>query len=108
MQKFPDSRGPGYCAGDHIAFSEGGLVHAGSSGFVSHGGFRSISRPTNGNPICQNRRHPVAIATFIGERRLEWGPMSALGTLMLVLPALFALIGQRYIVQGLTFGAVKE
>lgn len=51
---------------------------------------------------------PVAIATFIGERRLEWGPMSALGTLMLVLPALFALIGQRYIVQGLTFGAVKE
>jgi len=51
---------------------------------------------------------PVAIATFIGERRLEWGLMSALGTLMLLLPALLAFIGQRYIVQGLTFGAVKE
>jgi multiple sugar transport system permease protein len=51
---------------------------------------------------------PVAIATFIGERRLEWGPMSALGTFMLVFPALCAFIGQRYIVQGLTFGAVKE
>ena len=51
---------------------------------------------------------PVAIATFIGERRLEWGLMSAVGTFMLIIPVLFAFIGQRYIVQGLTFGAVKE
>ena len=51
---------------------------------------------------------PVQIATFIGERRLEWGQMAALGSLMLLLPALFAFLGQRYIVRGLTFGAVKE
>lgn len=51
---------------------------------------------------------PVAIATFIGERRLEWGAMSALGTLMLIPPAIFAFLGQQYIVRGLTFGAVKE
>lgn len=51
---------------------------------------------------------PVAIATFIGERRLEWGTMSALGSLMLIPPAIFAFLGQQYIVRGLTFGAVKE
>jgi multiple sugar transport system permease protein len=51
---------------------------------------------------------PVAIATFIGERRLEWGAMSALGSLMLIPPAIFAFLGQQYIVRGLTFGAVKE
>jgi multiple sugar transport system permease protein len=51
---------------------------------------------------------PVAIATFIGERQLEWGQMSSLGVLMLVPPAVFAFLGQRYIAQGLTFGAVKE
>jgi multiple sugar transport system permease protein len=51
---------------------------------------------------------PVAIATFIGERRLEWGTMSALGVLMLIPPAIFAFLGQQYIVRGLTFGAVKE
>lgn len=51
---------------------------------------------------------PVAIATFIGERRLEWGAMSALGSLMLIPPAIFAFLGQHYIVRGLTFGAVKE
>jgi multiple sugar transport system permease protein len=50
----------------------------------------------------------VAIATFIGERQLEWGQMSSLGVLMLVPPAIFAFLGQRYIAQGLTFGAVKE
>ncbi len=51
---------------------------------------------------------PVAIASFIGERQLEWGQMSSLGVLMLIPPALFAFLGQRYIAQGLTFGAVKE
>jgi multiple sugar transport system permease protein len=51
---------------------------------------------------------PVAIASFIGERQLEWGQMSSLGVLMLVPPAVFAFLGQRYIAQGLTFGAVKE
>jgi multiple sugar transport system permease protein len=51
---------------------------------------------------------PVAISTFIGERRLEWTTMAALGTLMLIPVMVFALAAQRYIVRGLTFGAVKE
>jgi multiple sugar transport system permease protein len=51
---------------------------------------------------------PVAISTFIGERRLEWTTMAALGTLMLIPVMIFALAAQRYIVRGLTFGAVKE
>lgn len=51
---------------------------------------------------------PVAIASFIGERRLEWTTMAALGTLMLMPVMVVALLVQRYIVRGLTFGAVKE
>jgi multiple sugar transport system permease protein len=50
---------------------------------------------------------PVQIASYIGERSLEWGSMSALATLMLIVPAILAIAGQRYMVRGLTFGAVK-
>jgi multiple sugar transport system permease protein len=53
------------------------------------------------------RTLPVQIASYIGERSLEWGSMSALATLMLVVPAILAFAGQRYMVRGLTFGAVK-
>ncbi|MCP4291588.1 MAG: carbohydrate ABC transporter permease [bacterium] len=51
---------------------------------------------------------PVVIAGFITDKGLEWGTMSALGV-MLVLPViLLAWTSQRYLVRGLTLGAVKE
>jgi multiple sugar transport system permease protein len=53
------------------------------------------------------RTLPVQIASYIGERSLEWGSMSALATMMLAVPAALAFAGQRYMVRGLTFGAVK-
>lgn len=51
---------------------------------------------------------PVAMSSFVGQLQQQWGPMSALGVLMLIPVAVLALAAQRYIVQGLTFGAVKE
>lgn len=50
---------------------------------------------------------PVVIAGFITDKGLEWGEMSALGAAF-VLPVIFlAWISQKYLVRGLTLGAVK-
>lgn len=55
----------------------------------------------------QTKTLPVAIATFITDRGIEWGRMSAAGTaLVLPLAIMFYLI-QQYLVRGLTFGAIK-
>ncbi len=51
---------------------------------------------------------PVVMAGFITDKGLDWGAMTALGT-MLVLPVLLlAWTSQRYLIRGLTLGAVKE
>jgi len=50
---------------------------------------------------------PVVVAGFISDQYLRWGEMSALGTLMILPVMLFAAATQRYLVRGLTFGAVK-
>src|SRR5215217_1326360 len=50
---------------------------------------------------------PVVVAGFISDQYLRWGEMSALGSMMIVPVLLFAALTQRYLVRGLTFGAVK-
>ena len=50
---------------------------------------------------------PVVISGYISDKFTRWGEMSALGTLMIVPLLLFAATMQRYMVRGLTFGAVK-
>lgn len=54
------------------------------------------------------RTLPVLISSFIADRQLEWSLMSALGVVMLLPVAIFTLLVQRFLVRGLTFGAVKE
>jgi len=50
---------------------------------------------------------PVAIPTLITAQGVKWGELSIVGTFAL-LPVLFVVFGlQRYIVRGLTLGAVK-
>ena len=51
---------------------------------------------------------PVVIAGFITDKGLDWGTMSALGTMLVVPVILLAWISQRYLIRGLTLGAVKE
>jgi multiple sugar transport system permease protein len=51
---------------------------------------------------------PVVMAGFISDKGIEWGQMSALGTLMVVPVVVVAWMSQKHIVRGLTFGAVKE
>lgn len=50
---------------------------------------------------------PVRISAFITDKGILWGPMSAMGTVIVVPMILFALFAQRYLVRGLTLGAVK-
>ena len=50
---------------------------------------------------------PVAISGFVTIFRWEWGWMAAASMLMVIPAIVFTIIAQKYIVQGLTFGAFK-
>lgn len=50
---------------------------------------------------------PVAVAGFVTDRAIFWGPMSAASTIALIPMVIFAMFVQRYLVRGLTMGAVK-
>jgi len=49
----------------------------------------------------------VGVAGFWTQRGILWGPLSAAATVCVLPMLVFALILQRYIVRGLTFGAVR-
>ncbi|MGE5553565.1 MAG: carbohydrate ABC transporter permease [Betaproteobacteria bacterium] len=50
---------------------------------------------------------PVSIAGFITDKNLAWSEMSAFSMLTIIPVVAFALATQRYLVRGLTMGAVK-
>ncbi|BAS28171.1 carbohydrate ABC transporter permease [Limnochorda pilosa] len=50
---------------------------------------------------------PVSIAGFITDKNLAWAEMSAFSILTILPVVIFALATQRYLVRGLTMGAVK-
>jgi multiple sugar transport system permease protein len=49
----------------------------------------------------------MTVASFVTDKGIYWGPMSATSLVMIVPMLLFALLVQRYLVRGLTLGAVK-
>lgn len=55
----------------------------------------------------QAKTLPVAVAGFITDRAIFWGPMSAASVIAMIPILIFALFVQRYLVRGLTLGAVK-
>ena len=50
---------------------------------------------------------PVVAANTVKPRGIAWGVASAAGVLMSLPVVVLALIAQRYLVRGLTFGVVK-
>lgn len=56
---------------------------------------------------ASTRTLPMIVASFETERGVEWGPMSAASILIILPIILFALGMQRYLIRGLTAGAVK-
>jgi multiple sugar transport system permease protein len=51
---------------------------------------------------------PVAIAQFGAWLMIDWGTMSALGIIAIAPIILLSLFVQKYIISGLTLGAVRE
>ena len=49
----------------------------------------------------------IAVAGFVTDRGVQWGPMAAMSVIMIVPMILFALFVQRYLIRGITLGAVK-
>ena len=50
---------------------------------------------------------PVRISAYITDKGILWGPMSAMSSVIVIPVMMFALFVQRYLVRGLTLGAVK-
>ena len=50
---------------------------------------------------------PVGITGFLSFERIIWGKLCAGGAIIAIPPILFAFIAQKYIIRGLTFGAIK-
>ncbi|GAI93764.1 unnamed protein product, partial [marine sediment metagenome] len=53
------------------------------------------------------RTAPVAITCFIRYEQIEWGPLSASAIIVLIPGVIITLFLQRYLIRGLTFGALK-
>ena len=51
---------------------------------------------------------PILVASFISNRTLDWGPMAAAATVALIPIIVFTVAIQKYLVVGLSGGAVKE
>jgi len=50
---------------------------------------------------------PVGIASRVTQYEIQWGAMSAAGVVAMVPVLVFAAVAQKYLVQGLSLGAVK-
>jgi multiple sugar transport system permease protein len=53
------------------------------------------------------RTLPVTITSFMTNRAILWGRIAASGSLVLIPVLIFALLAQRYLIRGLSRGAVK-
>ncbi len=58
--------------------------------------------------VTRAKTLPIAMSSFIVDKGMHWGPMSALGVVCVVPVLVLAGFAQRYLVRGLTLGAVKE
>ena len=54
-----------------------------------------------------SRTLPVGLFDFVGEFFIDWGGMSAAGTIILIPVVILTFLLQRWIARGLTFGALK-
>lgn len=50
---------------------------------------------------------PIFLGRYITGWRVAWGPLSAAGIVTMLPVVVFAIVAQRYLIRGLTFGAVK-
>lgn len=81
-----------------------GMLTAGILAFIfSWNDFKMALVLSDGN----TRTLPVAVFNFVHEASLDWGPMMAYATVIMVPVLVLTLFAQRHIVTGLTMGSVK-
>lgn len=51
---------------------------------------------------------PVVSTTFVSDMGIQWGQLCAMSTIIMIPLLIFAMFMQKYLISGLTFGAVKE
>lgn len=56
---------------------------------------------------AQSQTLPIGVMGFITQRGVLWGEMSAAATVIMTPMIVFTFLVQRYLIRGLTFGAVK-
>jgi multiple sugar transport system permease protein len=71
--------------------------------FLSWNEFLIASTLTRQNGVVLS----VGVASYITDKGILFGPMAAMASVIVVPMVLFALVMQRYLVRGLTLGAVK-
>lgn len=49
----------------------------------------------------------VGLTGYVGVPRIQWELMTAASTIAVLVPILFAILARKYIIRGLTFGAIK-
>ena len=83
-----------------------GIVSSGVICFVfSMGEFMGAMALVN---VTRFHTLPLALAQFVTKYSIEYGLITASAVLTVIFPVAFVLIFQRYIIKGLTAGAVKE
>jgi multiple sugar transport system permease protein len=71
--------------------------------FLSWNEFLIASTLTRQNGVTLS----VGVASFITDKGILFGPLAAFASIIVVPMVVFALVMQRYLVRGLTLGAVK-
>lgn len=51
---------------------------------------------------------PVGVTFFMADKVINWGEIAAMGIIMIIPVALFTFMVQKYLIKGLTMGAIKE
>jgi multiple sugar transport system permease protein len=64
--------------------------------------FASILTRSDAKPFT------VHLPSYFGNRRIRWGPLSAASSMGAAVPVILAWIARRYLVEGFTFGTVRQ
>ncbi|HEW92722.1 MAG TPA: carbohydrate ABC transporter permease [Thermotogaceae bacterium] len=88
-----------------LPLSAPGLAAAAILAFIQSWGEFLLALILTNNASAQTL--PVYLGRYITGWRVAWGPLSAAGLVTMLPVIIFALIFQRYLIRGLTLGAVK-
>jgi multiple sugar transport system permease protein len=88
-----------------LPLSAPGLAAAATLAFIQSWGELLLSLILTSNASAQTL--PIYLGRFITGFRVAWGPLAAAGLINMVPVIIFSMLMQRYLIRGLTFGAVK-